>query len=315
MAILLNNLTAFAQISPVLKTRSDASFTQSDAYLSVIKRLGIPTSSTDDLNASIAGANTAKLVYNTTLQKLRIYNPITDTWKDASPADLSNFYTKSEVDHLISSISLTPGPKGDPATVPSATIFTQGKIRLSGDLEGTADSPIVRGLDLKANLNQTNNFIADQNITGALTVKQTGRTATGNFYTSGEYGSWMFYNNSSTNQYGTIQVFPTSVSMSLSSPAGQQRGLALTERGLLVQDYYSVAKGLEEIEDYSANKTAYSYVTKLMLDRVAVLRGTGIVAPASATATGVKNEVRLAGGYLYWCTDTDKWVRTAFTSW
>ena len=38
-------------------------------------------------------------------------------------------------------------------------------------------------------------------------------------------------------------------------------------------------------------------------------------APASAAATGVKGEVRIAGGYMYVCTATDTWVRASASSW
>lgn len=46
----------------------------------------------------------------------------------------------------------------------------------------------------------------------------------------------------------------------------------------------------------------------------AVQRGDNITAPASATDTGVKNEIRLVNGYLYWCTNTNVWIRTSLTT-
>jgi len=38
-------------------------------------------------------------------------------------------------------------------------------------------------------------------------------------------------------------------------------------------------------------------------------------APASATATGVLGEVRITAGFIYVCTATNTWVRTALTTW
>jgi len=83
--ILLVLFTAFsislnAQMSPPTVTRSGNSLTQQDSYLTVAKRLGIPTSSTDDLDAAVTAQNSIKLLYNTTLNQLRVYNPLTLTW-------------------------------------------------------------------------------------------------------------------------------------------------------------------------------------------------------------------------------------------
>jgi len=83
--ILLVLFTAFsislnAQMSPPTVTRSGNSLTQQDSYLTVAKRLGIPTSATDDLDAAVTAQNSIKLLYNTTLGELRLYNPVTMTW-------------------------------------------------------------------------------------------------------------------------------------------------------------------------------------------------------------------------------------------
>jgi hypothetical protein len=68
-----------AQTTPPLKTRSDGTFTQQDFYLNASKRFGIPTSSGDDI---IANSPTQyKLLFNTTLGKLRLYDG--STWSDA----------------------------------------------------------------------------------------------------------------------------------------------------------------------------------------------------------------------------------------
>ena len=93
--ILLVLFTAFsislnAQMSPPTVTRSGNSLTQQDSYLTVAKRLGIPTSATDDLDAAVTAQNSIKLLYNTTLQELRIYNPLTLTWSSVGG---DNIYT------------------------------------------------------------------------------------------------------------------------------------------------------------------------------------------------------------------------------
>jgi hypothetical protein len=67
-------------MSPPTVTRSGNSLTQQDSYLTVAKRLGIPTSATDDLDAAVTAQNSIKILYNTTLGELRLYNPVTMTW-------------------------------------------------------------------------------------------------------------------------------------------------------------------------------------------------------------------------------------------
>lgn len=100
-AALLSFSIVTAQTTPTSVNRGNASFTQVDQYLSVIKRLGIPTATSDVLEGLTSGPNSAKILYNTTTNKLRIYNPVTSTWRDAIEADLNNYYTKSQVDSLI----------------------------------------------------------------------------------------------------------------------------------------------------------------------------------------------------------------------
>ncbi|MCJ1809922.1 hypothetical protein [Flavobacterium covae] len=38
-------------------------------------------------------------------------------------------------------------------------------------------------------------------------------------------------------------------------------------------------------------------------------------APASATSTGVVGEIRVTSSYLYVCTATNTWVRSALATW
>lgn len=87
MLIILTSISINAQNSPPIKFRSLDSFTQQDSYLNVSKRFGIPTSATDNLNAELTSF---KLIYNTTLNKLRIYDGL--IWKDI------NFNTSNLVD-------------------------------------------------------------------------------------------------------------------------------------------------------------------------------------------------------------------------
>ncbi|WP_025143040.1 hypothetical protein [Pedobacter jeongneungensis] len=96
IAFIALGFSATAQQSPTNKTRSNNDFSQVDNYLIGLKRLGIPTSETDNLDAAGLPQNAVKIIFNTTLGKLRIYNPLTGTWADAT--DLSAYYTKSQID-------------------------------------------------------------------------------------------------------------------------------------------------------------------------------------------------------------------------
>lgn len=109
-------LQLFAQNSPPTVKRSPDNITYSDSFLTIPKRLGIPTASSDILDAIETPQNSAKLLYNTTLNKLRVYNPVSGLWRDAIEADLTNYYTKAEIDALFSAIpqpDLSPYIKGD----------------------------------------------------------------------------------------------------------------------------------------------------------------------------------------------------------
>lgn len=137
IAMLAICATTFAQQTPTNKTRSDNSFSQIDNYLIGLKRLGIPTSATDNLDASGLPQNTVKIIYNTTLKKLRIYDPTTETWKDASSADLSLFYKKTEVDSLLAfRVEKTTTVNGQPLS--GNVTVTKSDIGLS-DVDNTSD--------------------------------------------------------------------------------------------------------------------------------------------------------------------------------
>lgn len=82
LGLVLSSLLAFSQTTPVNINRSDDYRTSVDNFLSVVKRLGIPTADRDTLTGTVSGSNSIKIIYNTTLGKLRGYNPVTDEWID-----------------------------------------------------------------------------------------------------------------------------------------------------------------------------------------------------------------------------------------
>jgi len=96
IAFIALGLSSTAQQSPTNKTRSNNDFSQVDNYLIGLKRLGIPTSDTDNLDAGGLPQNAVKLLYNTTTSSLRIYNPVLGIWSEA--ADLSQYYTRAQID-------------------------------------------------------------------------------------------------------------------------------------------------------------------------------------------------------------------------
>ena len=114
---------AMAQTAPPLKPRSTDQFTQVDPYLAVTKGLGIPSGATNTLTGT---GNRVNLFYNTTEHKLKIHDGV--EWKDASPADLSNFYTKADVDALFSAIPVITASNG--------LTKTGNNIALGGDYLG-----------------------------------------------------------------------------------------------------------------------------------------------------------------------------------
>jgi len=123
-------LSATAQQTPTNKTRSNSDYSQVDNYLIGLKRLGIPTSETDNLDASGLPQNTVKIIYNTTLGRLRIYNPLTATWSDANPSDLTPYYTKVQVDDLLATTNRFIKNWHAGFEVDTANIFIKGGINV-----------------------------------------------------------------------------------------------------------------------------------------------------------------------------------------
>lgn len=99
---LLVAITALGQTTPPVKLRSNASFQQEDKMLIASERLGIPSGPTPTLTATTSAANTTKLFYDTDDQTLMVYDPISTTWSAVS-VDLTNYYTKSQVDSAVTS--------------------------------------------------------------------------------------------------------------------------------------------------------------------------------------------------------------------
>lgn len=117
----------FGQTLPTTKTRSDAAFTAVDQYLNVTKRLGIPTADTDNLDAVSTAPNTRKIIFNTTLGKLRIYNPAAGTWADATAVDLSTYYNKTETDYgFLQNIPNYNVKKQDAGIAITGEIYSEG---------------------------------------------------------------------------------------------------------------------------------------------------------------------------------------------
>ena len=163
-----DNGSASTQTIPPSRPRSAASFTQVDDFLSVIRGLGIPTADGDILEGQTDSSNAAKIVYNTTLNKLRVYNPVTAQWRDAIEADLTNYYTKSQVDSLLSGIDISKYVKVDDFTVGSGfgiinengeAYFSPASISLQNRIPGSEiNSKFVYNLgQLQINVDQSGN--------------------------------------------------------------------------------------------------------------------------------------------------------------
>ncbi|QIL40609.1 hypothetical protein G7074_15845 [Pedobacter sp. HDW13] len=128
------DLSAAAQQTPTNKIRSSSDYSQVDNYLIALKCLGIPTSDTDSLDAPGLPQNTVKIIFNTSLGKLRIYNPASEIWTDAAVSDLADY------------LPLTGGTLTGPLYTPGliTKIFSTGhpsipstiSSRFDGDLEG-----------------------------------------------------------------------------------------------------------------------------------------------------------------------------------
>jgi len=91
ITLMATALSAAAQQTPTNKIRSNSDYSHVDNYLVALKRLGIPTSDTDNLDALGLPQNTIKMIFNTTLGRLRIYNPVLGTWADATAGNLAEY--------------------------------------------------------------------------------------------------------------------------------------------------------------------------------------------------------------------------------
>lgn len=134
-----------SQSTPTSVNRGAANLTQVDQYLTAAKRLGIPTSATDNLAATTSPQNTAKILYNTTLNKLRVYNPVTETWRDAIEADLTDYYTKEEIDILLGGKQNTLVSGTNIKTINGETLLGSGNIDIEGALYTATNGITISG--------------------------------------------------------------------------------------------------------------------------------------------------------------------------
>lgn len=81
LLICIFSINTYSQAPTQIKTRSSGLFIEQDNYLNITKRFGIPTAINDTLIAD--ELIPYKLIYNKTLNKLRIYNGT--TWIDTTP--------------------------------------------------------------------------------------------------------------------------------------------------------------------------------------------------------------------------------------
>lgn len=145
-----------------------------------------------------------------------------------SSPDHIKYPTTQAVATAISTISLTPGPKGDKgdvgatgpqgiqgiagsdATVLDATVSIKGKLKLSGDLGGTADAPIVPGLATKEPAFAKNTAFNKNYGTIAGTVAQGNDTRIVNGQTAFDWGNYRQFGlgaSAVTADYNTIPSY------------------------------------------------------------------------------------------------------------
>ncbi|TDQ77455.1 hypothetical protein [Sphingobacterium yanglingense] len=103
--------------------------------------MGIPAGPVDTIGTPVS-ENSPKLFYNTTSHKLRIYDPVSMTWRDSIEADLTNYYTKSEVNALITAI---PIPNLQSITTGLGNNKTSNTIHING----YENDVLTEGLNLR----------------------------------------------------------------------------------------------------------------------------------------------------------------------
>lgn len=107
-------------------------------------------------------------------------------------------------------------------------------------------------------------------------------------------------------------TFPTT----LDSFANPSDDSDMNDSGVLHSDQHADAndaiEAIEAIIGVTGSAVSSSVEYRLARKQSAVAF-TG--APASASATGTAGTIVVAGGYLYFCTATDTWVRSAVAAW
>jgi hypothetical protein len=130
----------------------------------------------------------------------------------------------------------------------------------------------------------------------------------------------VYMNMSSENNVTSSFIFMDKVSLNLEQSIGEVQSKITQESGLLSLSQFSS----------SANKTFFVFDTPISNTVISVpskaIPGTytlatlddikiGTVAPTSATATGITGEIRVAAGFIYWCTAPNTWIRAAGATW
>ncbi|MCZ4222515.1 hypothetical protein [Pedobacter rhodius] len=180
----------------------------SDGAVRFVKRssfgaLGIPFSNGDNL----PGSNyNGRFLFNTSLQKFRIYDATAGTWKDATPVDMSNYYTKANIDSLTTSFGTQLFNFVQDRALNAEVLHKTGNENKTGDL-GLVGTFSVNGLSYFNNLLQVSNPGTDQYLPVAHFYAPNntvaGNTSQFRFGTAGTYNNaaeWRFmYNGDQSN--------------------------------------------------------------------------------------------------------------------
>jgi hypothetical protein len=151
-------------------------------------------------------------------------------------------------------------------------------------------------------------------IYGATSTSDGGTVATNYYKVFGATGNTLIGNNSyntpdsnwkvditSSGTSGTLRVFDNKVSTGITKVSFREgAGQGASD----IFNIYSNDGATKKFSLNGGNVTATQYSLSNLN-----------TAPASATATGTFGEIRITSGYIYVCTATNTWVRTALTTW
>jgi len=163
----------------------------------------------------------------------------------------------------------------------SPTIPTWGSI--TGSISSQTD--LYGWLNLKGSLNQSNTWSQPQTFSGGVTATVPGNPISGMYID----GSIISSSSSGDNSVGLFDASRLSF-FKVYSP-GVQNNLNLFAR------------------DRSTTRGQW------FIDATGDIPVVSDIAPASATASGTKGEIRITPDYIYICVNTDQWVRAATSTW